>query len=176
MLKYNLCFIRRGDKLLMLNRAKAPLCGLWHGVGGKLEADETPYASVLREVQEETGLSLAEVRFAGIVTWETSPGKLDGMYVYIAELPEEMDLVETPAEREEGILAWKPVDWVIRPENHGVPEHVRHFLPLMLEGAGCFDYRCSFHEDRLLRCQPMPLDEANEALATRGAGTSKPAL
>ncbi|MDF2959035.1 MAG: mismatch repair protein MutT [Paenibacillus sp.] len=163
MLAYNLCYIREGDRLLMLNRNKAPLCGLWHGVGGKLEPGETPYASVLREVYEETGLRINAAHFAGTVTWEEDGGQINGVYVYTASLPDSAK--ETafviPQEREEGILAWKPIAWVIRPDNRGVAEHVRHFLPQMLDGTGCFDYRCSFLDGKLLGCERQPLDESN---------------
>ncbi|MFH5187192.1 NUDIX domain-containing protein [Paenibacillus sp. TAB 01] len=158
-LKYNLCFIRQGNRLLMLNRAKPPLVGLWHGVGGKLEPGETPYASVLREVREETGIALAEARFAGVVTWEADGGGLGGMYVYIAELPEaDRSAFPAPVETAEGLLAWKAVEWVTRADNQGVPAHVRHFLTPMLGSSECWDYRCLFHEGRLLSCEPLPLD------------------
>jgi 8-oxo-dGTP diphosphatase len=144
----------------MLNRNKAPLCGVWHGVGGKLEANETPYKSVLREVYEETGLVLTHARFAGVVTWSVDEQTIDGMYVYIAGLPDEEGVaaLETPIDTEEGILAWKLIDWITSPDNEGVPKHVRHFLKPMLESEECWDYRCVFREGRLLSCEPSPLD------------------
>lgn len=158
-LKYNLCFIRQGDRLLMLNRAKPPVLGLWHGVGGKLELGETPYASVLREVKEETGMAINEARFAGVVTWESGHGEIGGMYVYIVELPEDFSAVPpTPLETAEGILSWKPVQWVTREDNQGVPAHVRQFLAPMLRTSECWDYRCVFQDGRLISCKPIPLD------------------
>lgn len=158
MLKYNLCFIHRGAELLMLNRAKPPLVGLWHGVGGKLEPGETPFESVLREVREETGITLNEARFAGVVTWESDPGEFGGMYVYIAELPEDnAEALMLPRETVEGTLAWKTVEWVTRPDNQGVPAHVRQFLGPMLASADCLDYRCKFQAGTLLSCDPIPL-------------------
>lgn len=42
MYKYTLCFIKKGCQLLMLNRDSAPTKGLWNGVGGKIEANESP--------------------------------------------------------------------------------------------------------------------------------------
>lgn len=38
MYQYTLCFIERGDAILLLNRQKAPWMGCWNGVGGKIEA------------------------------------------------------------------------------------------------------------------------------------------
>jgi 8-oxo-dGTP diphosphatase len=168
MLKYNLCFIRQGDRVLMLNRAKPPLMGLWQGVGGKLEPGETAYASVLREVQEETGLILQQARFAGIVSWEVDGQEQGGMFVYIAELPVGQDASSVyPAETEDGILAWKKVEWITRPDNQGVPAHVRQFLSPMLQSTECWDYRCIFQEGRLISCEPQPLDSKYAGAGTR---------
>lgn len=161
MLKYNVCFIRRGEELLMLNRNKAPLCGLWQGVGGKLELGETPYASVLREVYEETGIGLAMAHFAGVVTWKIDGCELGGMYVYVAVLPTDAQQAvewEAPRETEEGILAWKTIDWVTRADNEGVAKHVRHYLKAMLELGECREFRCTFREGRLISCEPQPLE------------------
>ncbi|WP_317951282.1 NUDIX domain-containing protein, partial [Rossellomorea marisflavi] len=50
MYKYTLCFIQRNDEILMLNRDKPPVLGLWNGVGGKVADGETPTACILREI------------------------------------------------------------------------------------------------------------------------------
>lgn len=161
MLKYNIAFIRKGDRILMLNRGKAPLLGLWNGVGGKLEPGETPYASVVREVEEETGLRLEEgaLRYSGIVTWEVDGREAGGMYVFIGEASPEA-LAEAPVETEDGILAWKPLEWVVHQDNLGVAGHVKHFLPPMLESSDIAEYRCIFCEGKLLSCEVRPLGEA----------------
>jgi 8-oxo-dGTP diphosphatase len=61
MLKYTICFIKRKDEILLLNRNKKPNMGLWNGVGGKIETGETPFEGIIRETWEETGLLLKEV-------------------------------------------------------------------------------------------------------------------
>jgi 8-oxo-dGTP diphosphatase len=38
-------------------------------VGGKIEENESPRESALREIEEETGISLDSIDFKGIVTW-----------------------------------------------------------------------------------------------------------
>ncbi|WP_284643677.1 NUDIX hydrolase [Paenibacillus silviterrae] len=157
MLKYNLCFLKKGNQVLMLNRAKAPLLGIWNGVGGKLEPGETPEESMRREIREETGLEAPEtLRFTGTVTWDVDGSYTGGMYVYVAEVPENT-LRQTPLDTEEGILAWKPIDWVCDAENRGVAVHVKFFLPSMLEGGEPMEYRCAFRGERLLGVEPRPL-------------------
>lgn len=67
-----LCYIERGGQYLMLYRNKKRQdenAGKWLGVGGKLEAGESPEECVAREVREETGLTLTEYRLRGLVTF-----------------------------------------------------------------------------------------------------------
>ena len=59
-IKFVLCFLTRGDKLLMLKRVKAPNKGKWNCVGGHIEAGEAPLAACIREVREETGFVVLE--------------------------------------------------------------------------------------------------------------------
>jgi 8-oxo-dGTP diphosphatase len=125
-LKYTLCFLTRGDQVLMLHRQNPPNQGLWNGVGGHLEAGESARACALREVFEETGFQLNEVRFAGLVTWEgfeTPPG---GLYIFMAEAPE-----GEPGVCNEGALEWKPWNWVLH--NPEVVSNIAIFGPAVLE-------------------------------------------
>ena len=58
-----LCYITRGDEVLMLHRVKKKNDvnkDKWIGIGGKFEADETPDECLLREAKEETGLTLTD--------------------------------------------------------------------------------------------------------------------
>ena len=58
MIESTLCYLEQDGKYLMLYRNKKkqdPNAGKWIGVGGKLEAGETPEECVVREVREETG-------------------------------------------------------------------------------------------------------------------------
>lgn len=69
---FTLGFIRckENNKVLMLNRNKAPWMGKWNGVGGKINPNETPLDCMVREAQEETGLMLQHFQPRGILTWE----------------------------------------------------------------------------------------------------------
>lgn len=66
MYKYTICFIRKSDKILLLNRNKKPNMGMWNGVGGKIEENETPYEGIIRETFEETGIELSSVTYKGM--------------------------------------------------------------------------------------------------------------
>lgn len=72
MLNTTLCYLEQGGKWLMLHRVtKKNDMNLdkWIGVGGKFEPFESPEDCLLREVREETGLTLTNYRLRGIVTF-----------------------------------------------------------------------------------------------------------
>src|SRR5512136_202936 len=78
-----LCFITRGDEVLLLRGA--PTKRIWpdkyNGVGGHVEADEDVYTSALREMKEETGLDVADARLRGIVNVDA--GQETGILVFV---------------------------------------------------------------------------------------------
>ena len=53
--------VLRRDAVLMVERARPPLKGLWSFPGGKLEAGETPEQTARRELLEETGLRVGRL-------------------------------------------------------------------------------------------------------------------
>lgn len=60
-----LCYIEKDDCYLMLHRVKKENDlnhDKWIGVGGKFEAEEMPEECMMREVKEETGLTLTSYR------------------------------------------------------------------------------------------------------------------
>jgi 8-oxo-dGTP diphosphatase len=126
--RYTLCFITRGQEVLMLHRRKPPNQGLWNGVGGHLEPGETPRASILREVHEETGFRLSEVRFAGLLTWEGFEIPNGRVYLFTAQVCPG----EEPRACDEGILAWKPREWVLSAGE--VVSNIHRFGPEVLGG------------------------------------------
>jgi len=62
------CLIRKNGKFLVLRRSKrkkyAP--GVVHLVGGKIDLDENPYSAAIREVYEETGVKVENVRLEAV--------------------------------------------------------------------------------------------------------------
>lgn len=67
-----LCYVRHNARTLMLYRNKKAddvHLGKWNGLGGKFAAGETPEECVIREVFEESGLSVKNPRLHGIMTF-----------------------------------------------------------------------------------------------------------
>ncbi|WP_152393558.1 NUDIX hydrolase [Paenibacillus guangzhouensis] len=148
MLKYNICFMKRGEEILLLNREKSSWMGCWNGIGGKLEANETIRASMIREIREETGIEIDHLQFKGMITWTVDEESFGGMYVYMAEVPVDFEYV-TPIRTDEGILDWKKISWIVHPENHGIATNIPHTLPMMLKDAVCYDHHCMYEGSQL---------------------------
>lgn len=88
MLNTTLCYLRRGSEYLMLHRVKKENDinrDKWIGVGGKFEADESPDECLLREVAEETGLTLTDWRCRGIITFINTKCESEYMYLFTAD-------------------------------------------------------------------------------------------
>ncbi|CAM4241183.1 NUDIX hydrolase [Bacillus paramycoides] len=142
MFKYNVCFLKSNDRILMLNREKPPIMGVWNGVGGKNEANESADEGAKREVLEETGFKVNEYYSKGVITWDKNDEVKDGLYVYLFEVDETLGN-ESIKKTREGILDWKQIDWIMNPNNLGVAEMVTQYLPVLLEKEGnyLFEYK-----------------------------------
>jgi 8-oxo-dGTP diphosphatase len=157
---YTICFIRHEDKLLLLNRYKAPNMGLWNGVGGKLDADESPLQGIAREIYEETGLSVSDssITFGGNVRW-VSDSFDSGMYLFYCELPPQLQL-DTPVSVDEGVLMWHSIAWVLDENNDGVVDNIKYFLPFLLAGQYNMEHLFTYNEqDQLLSYQSNKLQQ-----------------
>jgi 8-oxo-dGTP diphosphatase len=55
--------LKRGDRLLLVRRGRAPSAGLYAFPGGRVEPGETDEQAVVRELAEETGLAAGAVHF-----------------------------------------------------------------------------------------------------------------
>lgn len=83
-----LCYITRGDKVLLLHRVKKVNDinhDKWIGVGGKLEGEESPDEGMLREVLEETGLTLTSYRCRGVLTFRQDGVEGEHIYLFTAD-------------------------------------------------------------------------------------------
>ena len=69
----NMCMVYDGDKVLVQDRTDPD----WPGItfpGGHIESGESFSASIIREVFEETGLTIENPRLCGVKEWENKDG------------------------------------------------------------------------------------------------------
>lgn len=107
-----ICYLDNGKEFLLLLRNKKPNDvhkGKYIGVGGKLEAAETPEECAVREIFEETGLQATKMEMKGIITFpEFTPGH--DWYTYVFRVTEfSGELIDSP----EGTLEWVPYDEIL---------------------------------------------------------------
>ena len=84
----SLCYIERGGKYLMLHRVKKTVDenkDKWIGIGGKFEEGESPEDCVMREVSEETGLTLNSWQYRGIVTFVSDEWGTEYMHLFTSD-------------------------------------------------------------------------------------------
>ena len=77
----NMCMICDGTRVLVQERQKN-----WKGVtfpGGHVEAGESFVDSVVREIKEETGLDIADLRLCGIKQYIPSDGSEYDRYIVL---------------------------------------------------------------------------------------------
>ena len=69
-----LCLVHRGDLLLLQNRVKKDWQG-WTMPGGHVEPGESIVDSVIREMKEETGLTIRNPKLCGIKQFPIEGGR-----------------------------------------------------------------------------------------------------
>jgi 8-oxo-dGTP diphosphatase len=55
--------IRNGDRILLEKRAKDPGKGAWKAPGGHMDFGETPEKTAAREIEEEVGVKMSNLKF-----------------------------------------------------------------------------------------------------------------
>lgn len=139
-----LCYLERDDSYLLLHRTKKANDenrDKWIGVGGKFEEGESPEDCLLREVREETGLTLTRWRYRGIVTFLSDVYPAEQMHLFTAD-------AWTGEEHvcDEGDLAWmKKSDFSALPMWEGD----RIFLDLLDRDAPFFSLKLVYRGDVL---------------------------
>ena len=131
-----LCYIEKNDAYLMLHRVSKKNDinhDKWIGVGGHFEKNESPEDCLLREVKEETGLSLTSWRFRGIVTFVSDGDFNEYMCVYTAD-----GFSGEVRECDEGVLEWVKKEDIEKLE---LWEGDRIFLRLLAQNAPFFSLK-----------------------------------
>jgi 8-oxo-dGTP diphosphatase len=140
-----LCYVRSGEKTLMMHRNKKPgdvHKGKWNGLGGKLDSGESPDECVVREIREESGLTLLDPKLRGVLTFPAfKPGEDWLVFVYTA----------TRFEGELAECAEGDLEWVSGERLATLPlwEGDRIFLP-WLEQERFFSGKFVYRDGRLV--------------------------
>ena len=146
MLNTTLCYITRGDNVLMLHRIKKENDlnkDKWIGIGGKFEGEESPDECLLREAFEETGLRLTSWRCRGVVTFlTTGPWEGEFMYLFSAD-----GFEGQLKECDEGQL-----EWISRQQLDSLPkwEGDKIFLDLLWQDTPFFLLTLRYDGDKLV--------------------------
>ena len=145
MINTTLCYITRGDQVLMLHRTKKENDinkDKWIGIGGKFEGEEAPEECLLREAKEETGLTLTSWKCRGVVTFLNDCCEGEFMYLFTADgFSGELKTCR------EGEL-----QWVDRAFLDALPkwEGDKIFLDLLWQDAPFFLLTLRYHGDKLI--------------------------
>lgn len=140
-----LCYIEKDDKYLMLHRVKKENDlnhDKWVGVGGKFEQDETPEECMLREVREETGLTLTKYRFRAILTFLSDEWETEYIHLYTAS-----EFTGTLLECDEGNLEWIPKSEI---DKLKLWEGDKIFFKLLRETEDFFSLKLRYEGEKLV--------------------------
>lgn len=140
-----LCYIENDENYLMMHRVKKKQDvnkDKWVGVGGHFEENESPEDCLLREVKEETGLTLTSWCLRGIVTFLSDQWENEYMFLYTAD-GYEGELLECS----EGNLEWIP-----KKEVYSLPIWTgdKLFFKLLEEEHPFFSLKLSYEGDKLI--------------------------
>ena len=146
-----LCYIEKDGKYLMLYRNKKKNDaseGKWIGIGGKLEPGETADECILREVLEETGLTLTNLYKRGKVYFYSDMWEDEIMYLYTAS----RFRGKLTKDCNEGELKWIPVNEVM---NLNLWEGDRIFLRQLADGVNDICLSVRYDGDTLAELKDM---------------------
>ncbi len=140
-----LCYIERENAYLMLHRVSKEHDvnrDKWIGVGGHFEAGESPEECVLREVKEETGLTLISWQFRGVITFSSQGWEDEYICLFTAD-KFEGDVTVC----DEGVLEWVNKEDVLR---LNLWEGDKIFFRLLNEKRPFFSLKLSYRGNRLI--------------------------
>ncbi|MBQ2925681.1 MAG: 8-oxo-dGTP diphosphatase [Ruminiclostridium sp.] len=140
-----LCYIQREGQYLMLHRVKKKNDvnqDKWVGIGGKFEDKESPEDCLLREVQEETGLTLTSYAYRGLVTFVSDQWETEYMHLFTADA----------FEGEIGPCDEGNLEWVDKDKVKDLPIWVgdKIFLDLLTQEVPFFSLKLAYEGETLV--------------------------
>jgi 8-oxo-dGTP pyrophosphatase MutT (NUDIX family) len=134
-----LCHIIKDKSLLLQKKSKGLFGeGKWNGVGGKLEQNESPEDCVKREVYEETGLRISDLKFHGVLNFYFGNRKEIDWIVHVFSTSVFEGKVKSS---KEGNLRWFNFEDIPFDEMWADD---RYWLPLVLKGK---NFKGNFYFD-----------------------------
>ena len=125
----------------------------WVGIGGKFEPGESPEDCALREVFEETGLTMRSWRYRGIVTFVSDEWGTEYMHLFWSD-----DFTGALRDCDEGELEWVDKRRIL---TLPIWEGDKIFLRLLETDEPFFSLKLCYSGDRLtaavLNGKPLPL-------------------
>ena len=146
MLQTTLCYLEKDGCYLMLHRVKKKKDvnhDKWVGVGGKFERFESPEECLVREVREETGLTLTRYRARGLLTFVLG-NMTEFIHLFTAD-GWEGEMLRGDACRE-GVLEWVPKEKV---DQLPIWEGDKLFFRLLKEEHPYFSLKLVYDGDTL---------------------------
>lgn len=143
-----LCYIEKDDSYLMLHRIKKKSdinAGKWIGVGGHFLENESPEECLLREVKEETGLTLLNWSLRALITFCSDVCKTEYMFLYTAD--KFGGILPDKNYNDEGELEWIRKEDIVKLR---LWEGDRIFLDLLQKEEKFFSLKLSYIEDKLV--------------------------
>ena len=146
MILSTLCYIEKDKKYLMLHRTKKKNDinkDKWLGIGGKFEDGESPEECIIREVKEETGLTLNTYKLRCIVTYVSTNWETEYMYVFTSN-----DFTGELMECNEGDLQWVRKDRVTKLNTW---EGDKIFIEKIQKDNNFFTVKFNYDGDKLIK-------------------------
>lgn len=146
LLQTTLCYLEKDGTYLMLHRVKKKNDvnhDKWVGVGGKFEPGEDALTCALREVREETGLTMHTPVYRGIVDFYCDPWPAERMHLYTCT-----DFSGVMTDCDEGCLEWVDKNAV---QDLPIWQGDKIFFKLLAEDAPFFHLELTYEGDVLVK-------------------------